>query len=355
MPPGKRYGRHVGVDADPGSRLVRVRVTSTAASHLQPHISDMRSNASGQSSTRFPERRGVPAHHGPRCGPAGSCNATRRFASPSRWTKPPRPPCWRGTRPTRSSARPTSCAGAGRSGTRPTRRASRSATDSRGGVGAPASSAASGGPNFTMDEWHECDGRCAATAGDRGAGRRGIRDMDRGAHRHLDLRRPLVPEPYRGRRIGWTDVWSARRPGLQPVRAPGHRAALRRRHEHAWSCWRSRTRAADRAAADGRVRAAPSPASALRDDLKPLEIRPARGRLVHPRRPRAAWQQLVDAAGLQPPRGPRDPQVGYEDGDACGRSRTALVRRDGRALPRPDARPQRAAPRSTSASGAWAS
>ena len=51
-----------------------------------------------------------------------------------------------------------------------------------------------------------------------------------------------------------------------------------------------------------------------RDDLKPLEIIAARGRVVHARRQPAALAEVVAAGRLQPPRGLVLHTVGYEDG-----------------------------------------
>ena len=82
------------------------------------------------------------------------------------------------------------------------------------------------------------------------------------------------------------------------------------------------------------------PGLRLRDDLKPLEISPAGGHLVHARRQPAALAEVVAAGRLQPPRGdgPAHGRLRRRRAHAAGRA-PALVRRDGRPLPRPDARP----------------
>ena len=63
-------------------------------------------------------------------------------------------------------------------------------------------------PNATVDEWHECDETMRAhPAVIAGLAERGVTDMDLvlidlwtyGAH--------LIPEKYRGKRVGWCDVW----------------------------------------------------------------------------------------------------------------------------------------------------
>ena len=94
--------------------------------------------------------------------------------------------------------------------------------------------------------------------GDRGAlARRGITDIDLVLFDVWTYGKALMPEQYRDRRLGWCDVWSARRP-RQPVREPGRRSQVHRRHEHDASCSRSTTTAASTPApGDGRVRARP--------------------------------------------------------------------------------------------------
>jgi primary-amine oxidase len=74
---------------------------------------------------------------------------------------------------------------------------------------------------MTVDEWHECDETLrhrprlvAALA------RRGITDMslvlvDVWAYGRRSCR------AYRGRRVGWGDVWYRETPRGQPVRTPG--------------------------------------------------------------------------------------------------------------------------------------
>ena len=63
-------------------------------------------------------------------------------------------------------------------------------------------------PNLTPDEWYECD--AALRAEPRlieVLARRGITDMDRVLFDVWGYRGFLVPEKYKGRRVGWTDTW----------------------------------------------------------------------------------------------------------------------------------------------------
>ncbi len=63
-------------------------------------------------------------------------------------------------------------------------------------------------PNLTLDEWHECDEMLRAHPALTGAlARRGITDMSRVLTDMWAYGAALVPERYRGRRLGWCDVW----------------------------------------------------------------------------------------------------------------------------------------------------
>jgi primary-amine oxidase len=63
-------------------------------------------------------------------------------------------------------------------------------------------------PNMTADEWHECDRMLRAhPALARALARRGITDMSRVLTDMWAYGAALVPDRYRGRRLGWSDVW----------------------------------------------------------------------------------------------------------------------------------------------------
>jgi primary-amine oxidase len=63
-------------------------------------------------------------------------------------------------------------------------------------------------PNMTVDEWHECDEMLRAHPALAAAlARRGITDMSRVLTDMWAYGAALVPERYRGRRLGWSDVW----------------------------------------------------------------------------------------------------------------------------------------------------
>ena len=63
-------------------------------------------------------------------------------------------------------------------------------------------------PNMTVDEWHECDQMLRAhPALAEALARRGITDMSLVLTDMWAYGAALVPERYRGLRIGWSDVW----------------------------------------------------------------------------------------------------------------------------------------------------
>jgi primary-amine oxidase len=72
-------------------------------------------------------------------------------------------------------------------------------------------------PPITPDEFHECD---VTLRRDRrmieALARRGITDMDLVLFDLWAFGAELVPEPYRGRRVGWADVWHRASPQANP-------------------------------------------------------------------------------------------------------------------------------------------
>jgi primary-amine oxidase len=72
-------------------------------------------------------------------------------------------------------------------------------------------------PNMTVDEWHECDHMLREhPALVEALGRRGITDMDLVLTDVWAYGAALVPDRYRGRRLGWADVWVRDRPDSNP-------------------------------------------------------------------------------------------------------------------------------------------
>ena len=72
-------------------------------------------------------------------------------------------------------------------------------------------------PNMTVDEWHECDEMLRAhSALAEALARRGITDMSLVLTDMWAYGAALVPERYRGLRIGWSDVWYRHSPDGNP-------------------------------------------------------------------------------------------------------------------------------------------
>jgi primary-amine oxidase len=72
-------------------------------------------------------------------------------------------------------------------------------------------------PNMTVDEWHECDQMLRAQpALAEALARRGITDMSLVLTDMWAYGAALVPERYRGLRIGWSDVWYRDSPDANP-------------------------------------------------------------------------------------------------------------------------------------------
>ena len=170
-------------------------------------------------------------------------------------------------------------------------------------------------PNFTVDEYNKCnealkkDPRVIAALA-----RHGIRDMDRVLIDTWAYGGLLVPEKHRDRRVGWTDIWLYDEDGLQPLRQPGDRPALRGRRQHAGAA-RDRGRRSRAAADDGRVRAEarPGPAPARRRQAA------ARSSSRTASRSRSTatcwrWQRWSMRLGFNQREGLVLHTVGYEDG-----------------------------------------
>ena len=204
----------------------------------------------------------------------------------------------------------------------------------------PGSTQPDGQPNMTVDEFHECDEalrrdprviEALAAARDHRHGPR--------PDRHLGLRRPprARAPPRRPDRLGGRLVPQAG--GREPVREPGHRPALRRRPQpHGAARGRGHHRV-DEPETMGEYVPHLVPGLRLRDDLKPLEIIQPEGASFTLDGNVLRWQKWSLRVGFNHREGLVLHTVGYDDGGALARRAPAVVRRDGRALPRPDARP----------------
>ena len=158
---------------------------------------------------------------------------------------------------------------------------------------------------MTVDEWHECDEMLRAhPALVEALARRGITDMSLVLTDMWAYGAALVPERYRGLRLGWCDVWSRASEqsnpyahhvtGLHPVVDLNAMTLLELEDSY--------QDGADRPNVMGEYlpRLIPMP---LRE-VTPLEISQPAGVGFTPRRPPAELAGLAAPAGVQPPRGP---------------------------------------------------
>jgi primary-amine oxidase len=72
-------------------------------------------------------------------------------------------------------------------------------------------------PNFTVDEWHECDEAMRKEPRVAEAlARRGVTDLDLVLFDVWTYGKELMPDQYRDRRLGWCDIWYHSVPGGNP-------------------------------------------------------------------------------------------------------------------------------------------
>jgi primary-amine oxidase len=128
-------------------------------------------------------------------------------------------------------------------------------------------------PNFTVDEWHECDEtmradpRVIAALADRG-----ITDMALVAVDVWTYGAALLPEKYADRRLGWADVWVRAEPGANPYARLVSGLKLIVDMNTMELLELDEAPAAPPAAVMGEYRPELVPGLRVRDDLRPLEI-----------------------------------------------------------------------------------
>src|SRR3954463_8183918 len=170
--------------------------------------------------------------------------------------------------------------------------------------------------NFTMDEYYEChealkkDARVIAALE-----RHGVRDMERVLIDTWAYGGLLVPEKYRDRRVGWTDVWLYGEEGANPYANPisglhfvvdVNTLELLEIEDSA---------AGDRPATMGEYVPALVPGQRLRDDLRPLEISQPRGVSFSLEGNLLRWQRWSMRLGFNPREALVIHTLGYQDGD----------------------------------------
>ena len=197
-------------------------------------------------------------------------------------------------------------------------------------------------PNFTTDEYHEVDEMLRAHPDVVAAlAARGIDDPSLVLFDTWAYGEALVPERYRGRRVGWTDAWVRTAPDTNPYAhlVSGFHCVV---DTNSLELLEIDDSGADSAAAgDGRVRTSSHPRlPRARTDLKPLEITQPEGASFTLDGRLLRWQRWTMRIGFTPREGLVLHRVGYEQDGVHPPDRPPhVVRRDGRALPRPDPRP----------------
>ena len=193
-------------------------------------------------------------------------------------------------------------------------------------------------PNMTVDEWHECDEmlrehpRLA-----RRWPRRGITDLSLVLTDVWAYGAALVPERYRGLRLGWSDVWCRGSEQGNPYAHHLSRAASHRRPQPDGAA-RARGRPAGRpahrpAGGDGRVPAQAHRGLPLRD-VQPLHVSQPEGVSFTLDGYLLCWQNWQLRLGFNYREGLVLHTVGFtDDGRAAAGRAPALVRRDGGPVP----------------------
>ena len=304
----------------------------------------------GEASTRTPERRRVPADRGdPAAGPGGRRLLAVRLDRADGATEGRREGL--ASPATRSDVRRWPCCGTART-TRPTRRSStwtvtRSVSWTHRARCVPELHRRR---VARVDEAMRAHPDVVAALADSGHHRHVA-----GADRRVDLRQGADAGAVAGPAAGLVRHLAPRGPRRQPLRPPGLRAQVHRRHEHHGA-------APDRGGRRPRVsrtcRASTSRGSGPASSARPQAPahHPARGRLLHRRGHRAALAELVDAAGLQLPRGTGHLPGRLRRPRRCPRHRLPACPSRRWSFPTATPRSTTTGVRpSTSASGAWAS
>jgi primary-amine oxidase len=170
--------------------------------------------------------------------------------------------------------------------------------------------------NFTADEFHECDEalrkdpRVVATLE-----RYGIRDLDRVLFDTWAYGGLLVPEQYRARRVGWTDVWYRSSEGSNPYANPlsGLHFVVDMNTMELLEV--EDAGAVDRPQTMGEYVPRLVPGLRLRDDLKPLEVSQPEGVSFSLDGHLLEWQRWSMRLGFNPREGLVIHTLGYRDGE----------------------------------------
>ena len=172
-------------------------------------------------------------------------------------------------------------------------------------------------PNFTVDEWHECetamkaDPRVVAALAERG-----VSDLDLVVIDVWTYGRALMPERYRDRRLGWADIWVRTAVGANPYAGPlsGLKLIVDMNTMELLELDVDPAPPAPPAPVMGEYVPALVPGQQLRTDLRPLEITQPQGVSFSLDGNELRWQNWSMRIGFNHREGLVLHQVGYTDG-----------------------------------------
>jgi len=171
-------------------------------------------------------------------------------------------------------------------------------------------------PPFTVDEWHECDEAMRRHPEVQAAmEKRGVTDPALALIDVWAWAGAMIPERYRGRRLGWCDVWVRKAPGANP-----YARYLDGLHPIVDMNTMELLEIEDAPPVEppavmGEYVPRHVPGQAQRDDLKPLEIAQPEGVSFQLDGYELRWQRWRMRLGFNHREGPVLYEVGYTDGD----------------------------------------
>jgi primary-amine oxidase len=170
--------------------------------------------------------------------------------------------------------------------------------------------------NFTVDEYNECDEALKKDPRVIAAlERHGITDMDRVLVDTWAYGGLLVPEKYRDRRVGWTDVWIYGEEGSNPYANPLSGLHFVVDVNTLELLEMEDSGPADRPRTMGEYVPRLVPGQRLRDDVKPLDIVQPQGVSFMLEGNLLRWQRWSMRLGFNPREGLLIHAVDYQDGD----------------------------------------
>ena len=170
-------------------------------------------------------------------------------------------------------------------------------------------------PNFTPDEWHDCEVAMKANPEVVAAlAERGLTDLDLVLIDVWTYGRALMPEKYRDRRLGWADIWVRSTPTGNPYANPvsGMKLIVDMNTMELLEIDRADVIAAP-APVMGEYEPALVPGQTLRDDIKPLDIVQPDGPSFEVDGNVIRWQNWSFRLAFNYREGPVIHQVTYDD------------------------------------------